>query len=183
MDRSGASQIDWQRELSQHRRWLTTVLLARGVESQAVEEVYQEVCAAALAGADKLRDTEKLSPWLYRIAVLTALQYRRKLGRRKKLSRGYTEHVSQQSEQEPDPLAWLLAEEQRELVRQAVGQLPRGDAEILMLKHTQDWTYRELAEHLGVSVNAIESRLHRAREKLRRTLATMAPDRFSSQAN
>jgi RNA polymerase sigma-70 factor (ECF subfamily) len=166
-----------------HRRWLTTVLLARGVEASAVEEVLQEVDAAALAGADRLRDPTKVAPWLYRIAVVSALQHRRRLGRRKKLLQGYADQMAGETHSaEPDPLDWLLAEEQRQLVRRAIEHLPPRDAEILLLKYTEDWSYRQLAEHLGVRTSSVEARLHRVREKMRRALAKLAPERISRQA-
>jgi len=184
MDATNPSPIDWQQVLSRHRRWLTTVLLARGVEASAVEEVLQEVGAAALAGADRLRDPTKVAPWLYRIAVVSALQHRRQLGRHKKLLRSYADQAaSVSSSVEADPLDWLLAEEQRQLVRQAIEHLPPRDAEMLLLKYTEDWSYRQLAEHLGISTSAVEALLHRARDKMRRALAKLAPDRFSRQAH
>ncbi len=182
MDAPNPSPIDWQQVLPRHGRWLTTVLLARGVEASAVEEVLQEIGAAALAGADRLRDPTKVAPWLYRIAVVSALQHRRRLGRRKKLLRNYADQTAvESSSAEADPLDWLLAEEQRQLVRQAIEHLPPRDAEILLLKYTEDWSYRQLAEHLGISTSAVEARLHRAREKMRRALAKLAPARFSRQ--
>jgi RNA polymerase sigma-70 factor (ECF subfamily) len=49
------------------------------------------------------------------------------------------------------------------------------DAEILLLKYTEDWTYRQLAEHLGQSASAVEARLHRARKKMRCQLASLDP--------
>ena len=178
MNSSNESRIDWQQVLSRHRRWLTTVLLARGIEVGAVEELLQEVGVAALAGAKRLRDPEKVSPWLYRITVVSALQHRRRQGRRKKLAERYAHQAAERTRAEVDPLDWLLAEEQRQLVRQAIEHLPARDAEILLLKYTEDWSYRELAERLGISTSAVESRLHRAREKMRRVLARLAPDRF-----
>jgi RNA polymerase sigma factor (sigma-70 family) len=177
-----SSPIDWRQELSRHRRWLATVLLARGVEPRAVEEVLQEVSAAALTGADRLRDQTKVAPWLYRIAVVSALQHRRRQGRSKKFLRSYAERVaSVDRHTEPDPLDWLLAEEQRQLVRQAIEHLSPRDAEILLLKYTEDWSYRQLAEHLGISTSAVEARLHRAREKMRQALASLAPNQYSRQ--
>jgi RNA polymerase sigma-70 factor (ECF subfamily) len=61
-------------------------------------------------------------------------------------------------------------------VRQAVACLPRRDAEMLLLKYTEDWSYRQLAEHLGISTSAVEARLHRARGRLRSKLMQLAPD-------
>lgn len=69
-----------------------------------------------------------------------------------------------------DPLDWLLAAERRELVRTALAQLPRREAEILLLKYTQEWSYHDIAAHLGISHSAVETRLHRARQRLREVL-------------
>lgn len=165
--------IDWAAALAQHRRWLRVVVLTRLKEAQAVDEVMQEVALAVVRQRPMLHDAEKLPAWLYRLAVRQALLYRRRRGRQRKLLGRYREKVpSAADEVAPagDPLAWLLADERRQLVRQALDGLPRRDAEILLLKYTQNWSYRELARHLGISHSAIEARLHRARARLRRDL-------------
>ncbi len=72
-----------------------------------------------------------------------------------------------------DPLEWLLADERQKLVREAVARLPRRDVEILLLKYTENWSYEQLAQRLGATESAVESRLHRAREKLRRELTAL----------
>jgi RNA polymerase sigma-70 factor (ECF subfamily) len=72
-----------------------------------------------------------------------------------------------------DPLSWLLSEERGMQVRAAMSRLPRRDAEILMLKYNEDWSYKALAEHLGISHSAVEARLHRARQRLRDELVTV----------
>jgi RNA polymerase sigma factor (sigma-70 family) len=163
--------------LAEHGRWLRTVLAARGVERGALGEVLQEVAAEALRGAANLRDADKLASWLYRIAVTQSLLHRRRAGRRRKLVERYADCGAAPVEAvDDDPLAWLLAEEQQQLVRRAIAALPSRDAEILLLKYTEDWSYRQLANHMGVSDSAIEARLHRARGRMRAALARMAPD-------
>jgi RNA polymerase sigma factor (sigma-70 family) len=163
--------------LAANGHWLRTVLAARGVRRDALDEVLQEVAAEALRGAARLRDAEKLAPWLYRIAVTQSLLHRRRAGRRRTLVERYADGGEAPCEAvDDDPLAWLLAEEQQQLVRRAIAALPSRDAEILLLKYTEDWSYRQLADHLGVSDSAIEARLHRARGRMRSALARMAPD-------
>lgn len=167
--------IDWQASLAQHDRWLRTVVFARLREREAVDEVMQEVALAAVRGRSPLEDPSKVAPWLYRLAVTQSLLYRRKQGRRRKLTYQFAQRTrpTEQDTSELDPLGWLLAEERRQLVRTALGRLPRRDAEILLLKYTEQWSYRQLAEHLGISRSAVQSRLHRARERLRTELVAL----------
>jgi RNA polymerase sigma-70 factor (ECF subfamily) len=166
--------LDWSALLAQHRRWLRTVVISRLGDSDGAEEVLQEVSLAAVRQKSPLADPTKAAPWLYRLAVVQTLLYRRACGRRRKL-------VDRVAQNQPgsvdadthDPLGWLLADERGRLVREALGRLPARDAELLMLKYTEDWNYRQLAEHLGISMSAVETRLHRARARLRSQLIAL----------
>ena len=165
--------IDWQAKLSEHDRWLRTIVFARVGEAQAVDEVMQEVALAAVRQAAPIADVAKVAPWLYQLAVRQSLMYRRKCGRQRKLRDRFAERQQPQEfdERVPDPLSWLLADERKQLIRDALQELPQRDAEILLLKYTENWSYHQIAEHLGVSHSAVESRLHRARAKLRSELS------------
>src|SRR5687767_6550413 len=102
--------IDWPAALARHDRWLRTVALARGGERDAVDEILQEVALAAVRQAAPLADASKVAPWLYRLAVRQALLYRRRCGRRKKLTNGYASQFQNPRERgNVDPLGWLLA--------------------------------------------------------------------------
>jgi RNA polymerase sigma-70 factor (ECF subfamily) len=109
------------------------------------------------------------------LAVTQCLLYRRKRGRQRKLVQRFAEQQrpSDQDRWTPEPLDWLLAEERQRLVRTALDRLAGRDAEILLLKYSQDWNYHEIAAHLGISHSAVEARLHRARKRLRDELAAM----------
>jgi RNA polymerase sigma-70 factor (ECF subfamily) len=167
-----ARAVDWSAWLAEHDRWLRTVVLARLGERQAVDEVMQEVALAAVAQQAPLSDLTRLGAWLYRIAVRQALLYRRRRGRQRKLVDSYAWFQERNSalSNSPDPLDLLLRDERQALVRESLGRLPSRDREILLLKYSEDWSYRELAGHLGVSESAIEARLHRARQRLREAM-------------
>jgi len=174
---STANAIDWSAELARHGRWLRTVAVARVGESAAADDVLQEVAMTAVEKGNQLRDRSRVAGWLYRLAVVAALQYRRRQGRRKKLLDRYAHRLPSidGAAREPNPLTWLLADEQKVVVRQALELLPARDAEIMLLKYTEDWSYQQLAEHLGLSVSAVEARLHRARHKMRQALCRLDP--------
>jgi RNA polymerase sigma-70 factor (ECF subfamily) len=168
-------RIDWTATLAEHDRWLRSAVLARLGERQAVDEVMQEVALAAVAQRAPLNDPGRIGAWLYRLAVRQVLLYRRRHGRQRRLIGNYagSRSVGYDVSSAPDPLDWLLQDERNRLIRKALGQLPRRDAEILLLKYTEDWSYRELAAHLGVGESAVEARLHRARKRFREAIIGM----------
>src|SRR5687767_9519511 len=133
----------------------------------------QEVALAAVRQSAPIADASKVAPWLYRLALRQVLLYRRKMGRRRKLIDRYVMRLPKAEDEygEPDPLNWLLALERRGLVRKALERLPERDAEVLLLKYTEDWSYDQISKHLGVSHSAVEARLHRARKRMRDELA------------
>lgn len=166
-------RVNWAAALLEHERWLRTVVLARLGERQAVDEVIQDISVAALEQRSPLADPSKVGAWLYRLAIRKALLYRRSRGRQRKLAGRYAEWLGRGSlePQNTDPLGWLLSAERHQLVLAALDRLAVRDAEILLLKYTENWTYRDLAEHLGLSTSAVEARLHRVRRRLRAELA------------
>jgi RNA polymerase sigma factor (sigma-70 family) len=172
---SSDAAIDWQLVLDEHDRWLRTVVYARLGEPQGVDEVMQEVALAAVRQHAPLKDRQKVSAWLYRLAVTQSLLYRRKLGRQRKLIDRYVLRTrpGEQDYEQQDPLNWLISQERRKMIRAAVKQLLPKDAEVLLLKYTEDWSYQEIAEHLGISESAVEARLYRARKHLRETLTAI----------
>ncbi|MEX2114552.1 MAG: sigma-70 family RNA polymerase sigma factor [Pirellulales bacterium] len=167
--------IAWHSVLTEHDRWLRIVVLARVGQAFAVDEVMQEVALAAVRQQAPLADATKVAPWLYRLAIVQSLQYRRKQGRWRKLTNRYAERVrpAEHDGRTLDPLEWLLADERQSLVREALARMATRDVEILLLKYTENWSYEQLAQHLGTTESAVESRLHRARSRMRRELAAL----------
>lgn len=173
MQHRDTPEIDWAAELQRHDRWLRTVVYARAGERYAIDEVMQEVALAAVAQRRPLSDPTKVRPWLYRLAVLQSLLYRRRKGRQRKLVDRYLQRTEVTDEAATaDPLVWLLSDERRKTIRRALEQLSPRDKELLLLKYTEDWSYRQIAEHLGITPSAVEARLHRARQRMRAQLAT-----------
>lgn len=169
-DADGGRPVAWEEQLVRHGRWLRTVILARTGEAQGVEDVFQEVAMAAVRQRAPLADPTKVCGWLYQLAVRQSLLYRRQLGRRRRIQRRWVDAQDSGTAVRYDPASWLMRVEQQDLVRRALAQLAPRDREILLLKYSEDWSYQQLAQQLGVSQSAVEARLHRARQRLRQLL-------------
>ncbi len=174
---AAARVVDWGATLAVHERWLRRVVASRLGEPQAVDEVMQDVALAAVAQRSPLLNPARAAVWLYRLAVRHVLIYRRKSGRRRGLVQRYASwRASSDVDTAPSPLAWLVSEERQKIVQDALRRLPPRDAEILVLKHAEGFTARELADRLGVAVATVETRLHRARHRLRIELAELSDE-------
>lgn len=155
--------------LPEHEPWLRTTLLARLGNRDEVEEVMQEVAVAAANQSAKAEPVERVGPWLYRVALRQTMLFRRKAGRRRKLVQGVLQakQPTEQDERTASPLDYLMAEERREQVRQAMVHMSERDRQLLMLKYVDGLSYGDIAKRMGVTASAVQSRLHRARGLLR----------------
>ncbi len=154
----------------ENESWLRTVVRSRLHEPDAVEDVMQNIALAIVKHDSVLNEVNRISAWLYQVAVRQVLMYRRSSGRRRKMHDRVAADPAARSEPPVSPLDGLLASESQENMHKALGELPEIDRQILMLKYAEGWSYKELASHLGVQEDTIEYRLLRARKNLRRLL-------------
>lgn len=71
----------------------------------------------------------------------------------------------------------LVGRERGEIVARAVGSLPLLQREALILAEYEEMSLEEIARSVGADLAAVKSRLHRARENLRRMLAPVLESR------
>jgi len=126
---------------SHHRSWLRTVISSRLDGREDIEDVLQEVAAAA-TGSPAPPEASRWPSWLYRIAVRQILLFQRRVGRRRRREEAYARLVWAKESAEDvglayNPLRLLLAAERIDLIRKAVGRLPWRDAEVILLKYTE----------------------------------------------
>jgi RNA polymerase sigma-70 factor (ECF subfamily) len=174
---ASAAVLDWGATLAVHEPWLRRVVASRLGEPQAVDEVMQDVALAAVAQRSPLLNPARVAVWLYRLAVRHVLLYRRKSGRRRGLVNRYAARCATgEIDTSYSPLAWLVRDERQKLVQDALRRLAPRDAELLVLKHGEGVSARDLAARLGVAVTTVEMRLHRARRRLRAELANVSAE-------
>jgi RNA polymerase sigma-70 factor (ECF subfamily) len=164
---NGAAGIDWSAALEEHGSWMRWVVKSRLADTHAVHDVLQEVALAVLTQNSRPTAPEKVAPWLYRITLRHTVNYRRRHGRQRRLIERFARHVDQHGPRTSNPRDWVLAEEAQQCVSEALDELPPSSREVLLLKYHEGWSYRQLAEHLGVKEKTVEYRLMKARRSLR----------------
>ena len=132
-------------------------------------ETAQEVFLSAYRSIQQFRGDANFATWLYRIAFNHASS------RRKSLNSKLQRHVALEDDVvadcSADPETSAERREIQQCVQQALNSLDREDAQIILLRDLQDVRYEDIAETLDVPVGTVKSRLHRARQALRASLA------------
>jgi RNA polymerase sigma-70 factor (ECF subfamily) len=166
--------IDWTAALAEHQCWMRTVVRSRIRDTDAADDVMQEIAVAVLKQNTRPLDPQKVPAWLYRVALRQTVNYRRRLGRQHRTLAAYASESAANERQAVNPRDWVLGQELRQSVADALDRLQPRDRQILLLKYTEGWSYQQLAEHLGITVKTVEYRLLRARRALRGHLRQFA---------
>ena len=162
---SASSSINWAAELEQHKPWLRRVLRGRIGNRHEVDDLLQEIALAVFRKPEVLPDDPgRVAPWLYRLAIRHAINFHRKMGRK---SNAKPTADLDLTDAKREPLDWMLQLETQASIRRAIEGLPDRDREILMMKYSENWSYRKLASVLGVKEKTVEYRLMKARKRLR----------------
>lgn len=180
---SSPQPIDWQKAIATHRNWLRKVLQSRIGDRHSIDDIMQEVALAVVqqssngSSGSVPSEPAKVAPFLYGVAIRKAANFHR--------TKNQKSHASPQSSEtleaklttpEPQPLDWLLEKEKSRSLNAAIESLDEDSREILMLKYTENWSYKQLAQHLGITEKAVERRLARARKKMRSSLRSFNID-------
>ena len=150
---------------------LTAVVSGILRDRDAVEDVVQESFAKAFYRIGSFKGGSSLYTWLYRIAVNGAKDYIKSRKRRPASSFDDLPGRASIPEQAPPMLEGLERRELRRRVRAAIDRLPYRFRSVLALREIEGMTYNDIAEVLGLSLGTVESRLFRARKRLRALLA------------
>ena len=144
-----------------------------------VEDVAQEVFLKVYQRITAFDERSKFYTWLYRVAVNAAKDHVKKRSRRPSVALDEDAGIPDGT---PGPLDGAGSEETRARVREAIAALPVRYREVLALRELEGLAYNEIAEVLKLSVGTVESRLHRARQRLKRSLERDVRRRDSLEA-
>ena len=136
----------------------------------AALDLTQEVFIKVYNSLKRYRSEFKFSTWIYKIAHNAAIDHlRRHAVREQALTSGIDgerREISIESrrltpEQESE------SKERRSEIEAVVQLLPTPYRELIVLRHSQDLSYDEIAEVTGLPLGTVKNRLFRAREAMR----------------
>ncbi len=138
---------------------------------QTAEDITQETFLRVYQNLATLNDPAKFSSWLYAIVNhLCIAWYRKNQLQIESMQDIYISEIETDAYSRYVAVehAKTTAEARRALVSKLLTKLKESDQEVITLHYFEEMTSSEIGEFLGVSENTIKSRLHRARQELKR---------------
>jgi len=142
------------------------------------EDVVQETYLRAFSNLASFRGASSLSTWLTRIALNEAMGRMRR--RSPVVDAAPLEAASARDEEfaamfplwrsPPSPEAELQQRQLREILNEAIGNLPEPFQCVFLLREVEDLSIDDIARRLAIKPQTVKTRLHRARRILKEAL-------------
>jgi len=143
-----------------------------------VEDVIQEVMIRIYKGIKNFRGESKLSTWIHSIAVNVCKDMVSKKSRNLEIKTSFSEGGDDEEDMDMSHLAHTeenvmkkaISSVVYEHIMKALDKLSPEDRLLIKLRDVDGLSYEEIARIMNKPVGTVKSRLHYAREKLRRIL-------------
>lgn len=155
------------------RQVANVIYLTLGSRAE-VDDLTQEVFLRVYRSLSKVEVTTSLFSWIYRIAVNIAIDELRRRKIKRTLSLDFFSEWSLEREKTIDdptePSERVLSDERKQKVMQAIKKLTPAHRAALVLREYEGLSYREIAQTLNITEQAVKTRIFRSREELKRLL-------------
>lgn len=166
---------DFERLVTAYESRLYNVALKLSGNSDEAADLTQETFLRAFRAWGRFRRESQAYTWLYRILVNLnkdrIAKESRKRDRETSLLAGENgDQVLDLPDASANPEELAQRSEVRDVLAAAIDGLRPGYRECVVLKDMEGLSYDEIAQVMGITVEAVRSRLARARQQLRQTL-------------
>lgn len=150
-------------------RLVRLVMHADGLSEDEAKDVVQDTFIRAFRTLKKLQKVGSFERWLITIARNRAATYQRR-----KTFRGWlSDQLGREPDPEPDAIVPLSAQKEREaqLVRQLIAEYPDEKIRLTVQGfYVEGLSVRDIAEHQGVPISTVTTRLNRFRDRIKEEL-------------
>ena len=167
--------------MTRHAPRLFNYLLRQLHNEADAEDAAQESFVRVFQHRHTYDPRHRFTPWLYTIATNLARSRQRHHARHPAISLESSgdpadgELKDRVASPRPGPAEQMETAERAATVRHAVAQLPAELREPLLLAEYEELSHQEIGAILGCSPKAVEMRVYRARQQLRKDLASLLP--------
>jgi len=149
---------------------LVYLVLGKNIDN---EDIVQEVFLRVYHSLMRYEPKVSFYSWLYRIVINICIDEIRRKKIRKIITFDFlTDNIygSIHGEESESPVDVILAKEKKDIIQSALQRISPSYRIVLILREYNDMDYKEIANVLNLSVEAVKSRIFRARQEMRKLL-------------
>lgn len=167
--------MDFEREVAKHKDAVYRQMVRVCGNIEDAEDVLVEAIVKAHRASDQLDDPASFRAWLTTIGKRVCIRMR-STNRIKSESIHALEEIGfDVPSDEPSQQESLELQETHACVLGAYESLPKIYKNVYRMREIEGLSAEQVADRLGISVSAVKSRLHRAREHVRQRLDSAMP--------
>src|ERR1043165_6839725 len=155
-----------------HTRGVLNLVYRYLGDATRAQDVAQDIFVKVYRARMKYEPKAKFSTWLYRIAVNHCLNEIRDRKSQPSLAAPINDMLEEPEGENPD--ARMSRVELQAAVKSAIDSLPENQRMAVILARYEDMSYDEIAQTMGMSLEAVKSVLFRAKENLKQALSKYA---------
>jgi len=167
--RAGVSD-SFEEMVRRYQRPITSYVYRMLGDLDSALDVTQEVFIKVYNSLDKYCSDYKFSTWIYRIAHNAAIDHMRRnsiAAQSIEAENADGTYQLQLESKAPNPEQDRERSEWRAEIQAVVRCLPESYRELIILRHSRDLSYDEIAEETSLPLGTVKNRLFRAREMMR----------------
>lgn len=161
------TQPEFVQLISEHKGLIQKVCNLYAASVQDRQDLFQEIVIQLWRAIPKFRQESKLTTWMYRVALNTAISSYRK--QQRVIA---TTDIDFTTAELADDNEGVEKEERLKVLYAAIGHLPEIEKAIVIL-YLDDKSYEEMEDILGINQNNLRVKMNRVKEKLRQLTKTV----------
>jgi RNA polymerase sigma factor (sigma-70 family) len=158
MQTRGQLYKDFVAVIQENERLVHKVCSIYATEQEDRKDLFQEIILQAWLSFPKFKNASKVSTWLYRVALNTAINHKR---REQKLPKTADYDGLYEISDTADPF-----DEEYKILQQLISELPTLEKALVIL-YLEDRSYQEIAEIMGISPSNVGTKLGRIKAKMK----------------
>lgn len=159
--------------IARHRQRIFAFIISKVQDVELAEDIFQDTFFKVIRTIKKSAYTEegKFLPWVMRIAHNLIIDHFRR-NKRMPMVKGNDDFDIFDLIKDADPSAdkEMIHEQMVNDLRELIKELPKEQREVLIMRHYAEMSFKDIAEHTGVSINTALGRMRYALINLRKLI-------------
>jgi len=156
---------DFKNIINDHKGILYKIARSYTFNDADFEDLYQEILIQIWTSKSNFKEHSKLSTWIYRVALNTALTYKKKTQKKTKLVEDVKSNSLLIESMHINNDDTSQQEEKIRLLYMCIKNLEKGDRALILL-YLEEKKYEEISEITGLTTSHVGVKLKRIKEKL-----------------